>query len=227
MKIKYLGHSSFFISSQNSLRLITDPYSKIIKYPLPDIEADIIIQSHEHYDHNAISRINGAPQIVKGTQKHDTEYELKIPASGETIKFNGLITYHDDSAGKTKGTNTVFLWCLDKINFCFLGDLGHLPDDKLIKRLGKIDVLFVPVGGLTTLNSTDASILINQLSPLAVFPMHYNTPAIDHLRLANESLQNFLDKTDSKKVLDTDEIAFDAITLPVKTTVIALKPFEG
>lgn len=223
MEIKYLGHSCFFITSKDGLRIVTDPYSKVIKYNLPEIEADIIIQSHSHYDHNAVSRIMGAPKVVSGTQKHNVEYELNFPEINQTITFKGILSYHDVSAGKNKGTSTIFLWTLDNIRFCFLGDIGCLPDENIIRQIGKVDVLFIPVGGVSTINSSEASMLINRLTPLAVFPMHYNTPVIDNLKIADESLDDFLSKVNSKKIIDSSVFAFDAITLPINTTVFAFE----
>lgn len=221
MEIKYFGHSCFFITSKDGLRMITDPYSKIIKYDLPEIEADIVLQSHSHYDHNAVNRILGNPKIVSGTQNHNVEYELNFPKISQSINFKGIISYHDTTAGKTKGTNTILLWTIDNIRFCFMGDIGCLPDENLLRQIGKVDVLFVPTGGITTINSSEASILINQLSPLAVFPMHYNTPAIENLKIANENLEDFLNKVDFKELVKEGSVTFDAITLPIKTTVFA------
>lgn len=223
MEIKYFGHSCFFITSKDGLRMITDPYSKIIKYDLPEIEADIVLQSHFHYDHNAVNRILGNPKIVSGTQNHNVEYELNFPKISQSINFKGIISYHDITAGKTKGTNTIFLWTIDNIRFCFMGDIGCLPDENLLQQIGKVDVLFVPTGGISTINSSEASILINQISPLAVFPMHYNTLVIENLKIANENLEDFLNKVDFKELVKEGSVTFDAITLPIKTTVFAFK----
>jgi len=168
-----------------------------------------------------ILKLFGSPKIVSGAQNHSVEYELNFPEINQTIIFKGILSYHDASAGKNKGTNTIFLWALDNIRFCFMGDIGCLPDENTIRQIGKVDVLFIPVGGISTINSSEASMLINRLSPLAVFPMHYNTPVIDGLKIANESLDDFLSKVSSKKIIDSSVFTFDAITLPINTTVFA------
>ncbi|MFH1453658.1 MAG: MBL fold metallo-hydrolase [Armatimonadota bacterium] len=228
MKIKYFGHSCFFICSGSGLTIITDPYSKIVKYPLPeDIKADIVIQSHEHYDHNAANRIKGSPKIVKGSAGYSAESELNFPEFGRTLTFKSMPVHHDADRGRIKGINNIFTWILDGINFCFLGDLGYLLSDEEIRMLGKVDVLFIPVGGLSTLNSEDAKILTGKILPKAVFPMHYKTPVIENLNLAEEDLARFIGKIDYEKQLDREEVEFDKDSLPGETTVFTFKEHAG
>jgi len=57
MTIKFLGHASFLITSDEGVRIITDPYEPggydgALRYgPITD-EADIVTISHDHADHN-------------------------------------------------------------------------------------------------------------------------------------------------------------------------------
>ena len=111
MKIKWLGHSSFLITSNQGVRIITDPYrvSRDLKYNEIKELADIVTVSHEHLDHNNIAAIRGKPQVVRDT--------AKVEVKG--IKFTGIATYHDESKGREHGANTVFCFNVDGIRVCF------------------------------------------------------------------------------------------------------------
>ena len=70
MKIKWLGHASFLITSEQGVRIVLDPYKS--GGPIKSAEyrgaADIVTVSHEHGDHNYTALIEGNPQIIKGAK---------------------------------------------------------------------------------------------------------------------------------------------------------------
>ena len=78
---------------------------------------------------------------------------------------------------------------MNGINYCHLGDLGHILDDDLINRIGEVDILFIPVGGVTTINADQAKRIISVIKPRIVVPMHYR---ISGLGLVLDNLENFL-----------------------------------
>ena len=94
MKIQWLGHCSFLITSDSGTRIITDPYENQmgLKWDDLDEEADIVTVSHEHFDHNNVSAIRGNPAVVRETM------EVK------GIKFRLIPTHH----GSRMGNNRVF-----------------------------------------------------------------------------------------------------------------------
>ena len=70
MKVKWLGHASFLITSDDGIRIITDPYitGGDLSYAEITETADIVTVSHDHFDHNNISSVQGSPVVVsKGT----------------------------------------------------------------------------------------------------------------------------------------------------------------
>jgi L-ascorbate metabolism protein UlaG (beta-lactamase superfamily) len=85
MKIKWLGHAAFLITSDSGTRIITDPYhTNDMTYGRIEETADIVTVSHDHGDHNNVEAVRGKPQVVRKTSE----------AKG--IKFKGIPTYHDD-----------------------------------------------------------------------------------------------------------------------------------
>ncbi|MDP3955227.1 MAG: MBL fold metallo-hydrolase, partial [bacterium] len=115
MEITRLGHASFKIKTKNAI-LITDPFdSTAVGLPYPKVEADIVTISHEHKDHNDISKIDGDPFVINGAG----EYEVK------DVMIFGIPAYHDSHEGKERGKITIYTIETEGLRLCHLGDLGH------------------------------------------------------------------------------------------------------
>lgn len=166
MEIKWLGHSCFRIKTKNTV-IITDPYSPDYGYTLGKQTADIVTVSHQHADHNYTEGVGGEARVIKGPG----EYEIK-----DAIII-GVSSYHDDQKGELRGKNTVYVIEVDGVSLCHLGDVGHIPTDEQLDELGKVDILFLPVGGKYTVNAQMASQIVRKIEPKIVIPMHYKTEA--------------------------------------------------
>lgn len=224
MNVRYLGHSSFLINSSKGTSIILDPYGSAIPYNFPTISADIVLISHLHQDHNADWRVNGSPVVVTRTGEFQVEHEVPVSRTGEKMVFTGVPTFHDNMSGRRRGPNTAWIFHIEGVRYVFLGDLGHVLTDKQVKAIGgDTDILFLPVGGLSTIGPTEAALVANQLSPKIVFPMHYLTQTIEYNNLASESLESFLDKMEHVENAYSMSIDIDQIKLPSKTKVIILK----
>ncbi|WP_238915199.1 MBL fold metallo-hydrolase [Clostridium sp. YIM B02555] len=168
MKIKWFGQSCFMITSESGIKVLTDPYKKMLGYELPEMEADIVSTSHNHKDHNNIN-------VVKNSFIHINEpgdfYE-------HGIEIKGIQTFHDNTSGSKRGQNTVYNFNIDDINICHCGDLGHVLDANQIEEIGNVHILLLPIGGLATINAFDAVQVMKQLNPTIVIPMHYRTKAL-------------------------------------------------
>lgn len=172
MRIKWLGHAAFLITSEKGLRIITDPYSPAfggIRYKRIDEEADIVLVSHDHGDHNAVSDVRGKPVVVRGPGYHRIR----------DIEIKGIESFHDDAKGKSRGPNTIFCFAVDEIKICHLGDLGHLLSPDQVRDIGEVNVLLIPVGGFFTIGPTEATHVVEALRPNIVIPMHFKTPKCD------------------------------------------------
>ncbi len=178
MKIQWFGHSSFKITSENGTTLITDPYSDEIGLKFPDVSSDIITMSHSHFDHNATGAVFGSPVIMEeGIHNY----------KGITTKT--VKTSHDEFSGKHRGANNIFLITADGINLCHMGDLGEHFSAKICEQIKPVDVLFIPVGGVYTIDAAEALKYVKNISPRIVIPMHYKT---DKLQIQIDPVDSFL-----------------------------------
>lgn len=213
MKVRWLGHSSFLITSNEGVRIITDPYrtSWDLKYDEIKEPADIITVSHEHLDHNNVTTVGGKPQVAKGI----TRVEIK------GVKFIGVSTYHDESKGKDRGSNTVFCFEVDGVRVCHLGDLGHKLSNQEVAQVGKVDVLLIPVGGVYTINTDVATEVSNKLKPSIIIPMHYKN---ERCSFPISGVDDFLEGKRNIVKMDASEVEFEAEKFPAETQIIVLKP---
>jgi L-ascorbate metabolism protein UlaG (beta-lactamase superfamily) len=210
MKIKWLGHSCFLITTDKGVRIVTDPFDETVGYPLPTVEADIVLSSHDHFDHNHVEAIGGDFQLLNKTGSF---YVDDIP-------IRGIKTYHDDAMGEERGENIVYIMETDDLRICHLGDLGHLPDDDAINDMGPVDILFIPVGGTYTIDAETAVKVAAQLNPRLIIPMHYKTEAIG-FPIAGVDL--FLDKLGTGDRVGSSELSVTRQDLTEGTQVKVLE----
>ncbi len=164
--IKWHGHACFEIISSKGIRIVIDPHDgKSIGIKPPDAQADIVLITHEHFDHNAFS------VVAKPSAQVLSMFE------GETaindIKILGVRTYHDRERGRRRGQNTIYRVTVNGTIFLHLGDLGHELDEKYAKKLGQIDIAMIPIGGTFTIDYSGAWRTIEVIKPRVVIPMHY------------------------------------------------------
>ncbi|MDH7508035.1 MAG: MBL fold metallo-hydrolase [Methanomassiliicoccales archaeon] len=211
MKIKWHGHACFEI--KDTLTIITDPHDgKSLGIKPPHAKADIVLVSHDHFDHNAL-------RIVKG------DY-IAVREPGERsikdVKILGIVTAHDDVGGSKRGKNIVFAFELDGIRFCHCGDLGHRLSQDQIRALGSIDVLFLPVGGIPTIDIGSAREVVNDLAPKIVIPMHFRVAG---LALSIQPVDVFLSGIPEERILRVgNEIEFAKEDLPTETEYWIFSP---
>jgi L-ascorbate metabolism protein UlaG (beta-lactamase superfamily) len=196
MRIFWRGHSCFHIVAEDGPSILTDPFDEAVGYVLPQVEADIVTVSHNHHDHNNVAAVIGRPAVVRGPGRH----------SVLGVEFMGHVAYHDHAHGKLRGSNTIFCFQLDGIRFCHLGDLGHALSEREVSAIGPVDVLFIPVGGIYTIDAAGAHEVEKQLHPRIVLPMHYQTEA---LTFELDSVDNFIKDRDFEGPLESLQLQKD------------------
>ncbi len=155
MKIQYLGHACFKISSTDG-ELVIDPYkdgSVDGLQPLR-VDADKVICTHGHADHSGTECVTLS----------DTPCSMKIEE---------IASWHDDQQGALRGPNTMFVIESEGLRVAHIGDLGCMLDDEQKNKLQNLDVLMLPVGGYFTIDGKQAAAIAKELQPKCIIPMHY------------------------------------------------------
>ena len=206
--IEYHGQSLFIITTSKGKRIAFDPHAIPAYYPTGRIElkkADIICISHNHTDHirTEIFEKTKGLRILQGLKTASLKADWSvIDETIDDIKIKTVGTYHDTREGFERGKNAVFIVEVDGWRICHLGDLGHLLTPAQLKKIGPVDVLMIPVGGIYTLNGAEAKKVVKQIKPKEyIFPMHYGTKVFEDILPIDE----FLEDQDKREVAISDD----------------------
>ncbi len=183
MKIKWLGHSCFKIE-EDGYSLVLDPYKKsaMLRLDTMHAEANEVLTSHEHEDHNFVQAVD----IVKTDKK-------------SPFVIKRLATYHDEHKGKKRGSNYITIIQAGKLKVAHLGDLGCELTETEIKELKNLDALMLPIGGFFTIGPKEAKVICDKLEPKVIIPMHYKGKKAGPLMLSK--LKTFTNLFDKKELV--------------------------
>jgi L-ascorbate metabolism protein UlaG (beta-lactamase superfamily) len=179
--IRWYGQSAFLLSSERH-KVFIDPFGDMSalrergvewRYPpIEDVDADLLLLTHDHRDHNAADVIGGDPLVIRSAGTHESPI-------GDVV---GIASEHDPVAGTQRGSNVIFRFELDGLQVAHLGDLGQAalrPEQRV--PLGAVDVLFVPVGAGPTIPAAGAAQLVREVEPRLVVAMHFRTELVGFL----------------------------------------------
>jgi L-ascorbate metabolism protein UlaG (beta-lactamase superfamily) len=216
MKIKFYGHSAFMITTDTGVRIITDPYQSgsfggALSYGKITDEADIVLASHDHEDHNYTKDIKGKFTHITKTGVHNVK----------GLKIRAIPSHHDTSKGRERGDNLIFVVDADEITIVHAGDLGHTLEKEAIKEIGKVDILLIPVGGFYTIDAREAAKVMKDLEPAITIPMHFKT---DKCNFPISNVEEFVKDKKGVKRAKVSEIEIKKEFLPKEHEIIVLEP---
>jgi len=213
VKVKWLGHACFELVG-GGLTVVIDPHDgSSLGIPAPKSSADVVLITHGHFDHADGRGLVAKPgaAVIEGPGLHE--------AKG--LKVKGVSTYHDNAGGSRRGVNTAYVFELEGVRFCHVGDLGHVLTPSQVSEVGEVDVLFIPVGGTFTIDHSEATKVVELLRPRIVVPMHFKTPG---LRLPIADVEPFLRGKPRVERLATNEFEVRKEELPSETKIVVLSP---
>jgi L-ascorbate metabolism protein UlaG (beta-lactamase superfamily) len=167
MNIQYYGHSCFKITTkpagrgQQDVVIFLDPFDKSIGLRPPQGQADLVLVTHNHHDHNNVEAIKGDPAVIN----IPGEYSVK------GVNIIGLTSEHGPTNNPVP--NTIYILDTEDIKICHLGDLGKDLDEKQLEEIDGVDILMIPVGGNYTIDGKKAVDIVKKIEPAIIIPMHY------------------------------------------------------
>lgn len=165
MKLHWYGHASFLLTNDLGKTLLLDPFNEKVGYPIPEYAAELVLVSHGHYDHANVTAVKSEFSLIR----HVGEFSL----CGYRIKRSPC--FHDDQQGALRGQNIISVIEADGQRVCHMGDIGHELTPELVKEIGQIDFLLLPVGGGYTVDAETACRIAEVIAPKHIIPMHYKT----------------------------------------------------
>jgi L-ascorbate metabolism protein UlaG (beta-lactamase superfamily) len=219
MHVEWYGQSAFRLSTAE-ITVAIDPFGDLsalagrgmrFDYPAVEIsEAQLLLITHEHIDHNNVEAVGGEPDLVRSTAGR-----IDSPVGPVTA----IASEHDRVAGTERGPNSIFVFELDDLRVCHFGDFGQSTlREEQEQAIGTVDLLFVPVGGGPTSDAAEAAEIVARLAPRWVVPMHYRTERISFLDTADAFLELF---TNVERLAGA---SFETAELPVADSPVVVVP---
>jgi len=221
--LRWHGQSFFDLTTTKGTRIVFDPHA-IDVYGRQSVPADLVLISHFHNDHTQVGILSnpGKFKVLEGLKRAGNKVEWNLlDEKFRDVRVRTVGVYHDNAQGLEKGKNAVFIVEADGLRFVHLGDLGHLLTKEQVKETGPVDVLMIPVGGVYTINGSDAKEVVAEIKPKKyILPMHYGTKVFDDVLPPDEFLDD--QKKGNVKRKDTNQLEIDPDFKPSEPEIVLL-----
>lgn len=192
--------TAFKIEIQNGPTIITDPYDMD-----EEIHADIVTESHSHYDHTDVSR------ILQPYELFDNPGNFEVAG----VRITGVGGTHDKplmNPYSIANTNIIYVFDLGNIRLAQFGSQGEFPTNAMFDEIGQVDVLIVQVfNKANKMNISEISQVMQRLSAKIVIPAH-GDPSLNE-QLAEKLGADF--KKELSGILELSESDLDQLKTPV------------
>jgi L-ascorbate metabolism protein UlaG (beta-lactamase superfamily) len=186
VELKWLGHASFLIKNHKVIYI--DPFN--IKENSE--KADIILITHNHYDHCSVADIKNI--IKEGTKivltadsqskitRFETPIDIQIIEPNKElvfgdIKISAIPAYNIDKSFHPKEEGWVgYIIKMKDILIYHAGDTDLIPEMQRLtghKQPDKQFIALLPIGGRFTMNAEEAAEAAKLIKPALAIPMHY------------------------------------------------------
>jgi L-ascorbate metabolism protein UlaG (beta-lactamase superfamily) len=177
--IHWLGHDSFRIDG--ALIIYLDPW----KLPIDSPEADLILVSHDHFDHCStedVESVRGDDTLLAANPSSVPNLKLpvRIMHPGEILEHRGVTieaipAYNIGKTFHPKGADHLgFILTIDGERVYFAGDTDIIPEMTGLT----CDVALLPVSGTYVMNSEEAAEAVVVINTRVAIPMHYGAGVV-------------------------------------------------
>lgn len=179
--IEWLGHAGFLLKGQGR-NIFIDPY--VIPDDLdPGDDADIILLTHEHFDHcnpESIRQLRGSmtttliPENMSLKFRGDARRIIEGDVLEGSLAIKGVNievvpAYNLEKPNHPRGDGVGYIVELDGIRIYHAGDTDLIPEMKDINA----DVVLLPISEAYTMSEEEAAEAAVMIGPKVAIPMHY------------------------------------------------------
>lgn len=240
VKLAFFGSSAFRITAPSGLTIMIDPWRNLPTrkwdwyfHDFPMTAVDIGVSTHAHFDHDALDRLDASVLLdrIIGTyqfadvaisgvaDKHATD------PTYATYDFKQINSYFGGQKLDPPGNARSWDNCLvtvetGGVRFLHWGDNRHNPPEHVWSRLGRVDVLLMPVDDSQhVMGDPMVASVIERLAPKVVVPHHYYTWNVVQRQSTLLPVERWLDGRPRVRRLETSETSYDPASLPTETTI--------
>lgn len=232
IQIIYYGHSCFELNYENT-RILVDPFTpEGFDYEIPTGKFDYGFCSHDAKDHSHFDGIN----VDKIYYANGSTAEFKIKQGNNISHHKGIViinlrdkklsfwtvpSFHDEVQGQRNGVNGILCMNFTGIKIVHLGDIGHVLEEHQIQKIGDVDVLMVPVDSYYIIDIKKAKVIVDQLSPTIVLPIHYKTD-LSHNNAYADDIDKFTKMFENIKKLYSNILTINDKSLAVESHILLM-----
>jgi L-ascorbate metabolism protein UlaG (beta-lactamase superfamily) len=209
--LTFVGHATFLIETPQGVRIATD-YSDGTR---PPVTPDVATMNKAHSTHFTLRPDPAIPHVLKGWNPaggpahHDLAVrDVRVRNVSTNIRSYGGETEYDG--------NSIFVFETAQLCIAHLGHLHHSLSPEHLKKLGRIDVLLVPVDGGYTLDTFDIVEVLRQINAPLMVPMHFFGPSTLNRFIAQAKAHFPVEHS------NTASITLSRATLPTSPKILVL-----
>ncbi|MFP4497868.1 MAG: MBL fold metallo-hydrolase [Vulcanimicrobiota bacterium] len=214
IKIEYVGHSCFLITNSKNQSVLIDPFHSEPGQPQPLKQANVVLISHNHTDHNNLKMVMGASLIINGASYNKVN----------SFEIQGFLADHGHINNKWLGMVVCYKIQTDDLSILHLSDMAVVPDKAMVEAFGNVDILMIPCGGHFTLNASQATETVNLINPSVSIPMHYASAYTDRNKYPISTANEFIEQFHQVKHIRQREITITKDVLPPENSVWVMTP---
>jgi L-ascorbate metabolism protein UlaG (beta-lactamase superfamily) len=166
--LTFIGHSTFLIETPQGVRIATD-YNDYVRMPAVPRIATMNKAHSTHFSRVPDPRIE---HVLRGWNPAGgpARHDLTV---GDVRVRNVSTNIRDDGGNTELDGNSIFVFETTQLCIAHLGHLHHTLTPEHLKKLGRIDVLLVPVDGGYTMQTFDMMEVLKSINAPLMLPMHY------------------------------------------------------
>ncbi|HJN91906.1 MAG TPA: MBL fold metallo-hydrolase [Dehalococcoidia bacterium] len=214
--LEFYGHCAFRWTSTAGIRVLIDPFQNDLpranwfEAPFPAVDAELVVITHDHFDHNAWESLSPYATVLRGPGRFAVD----------DVVAEGVRDVHSRYQAPRLKRNTMFNLEIDGVRYCHIGDNRAEMPDAVVEALGRIDVLMVTVDDSCHLLSyPEVDQVIERLQPRIVIPMHYFHAGVTTVESGLEACEGWLATQPLVNRLAASQVSLTATELPAKREV--------
>ena len=171
VQITFVGHSTFRIETAGGVTVATD-YNGNAGGPTPDV----VTMNHAHSTHYTDSPDPAIKHILKGWSEDVAPARHDVMVGDLRIR-NVTTDIRSGSTTRITDGNSIFIFEAGGLCIGHLGHLHHELTPGHIGRIGRLDVVMVPVDGRMTMPHANMMAVLKEIKASLIIPMHVFGPA--------------------------------------------------
>ena len=214
VSIRFIGHSTFLITSPNGVTIATD-YNG---YAGQGVTPRVITMNRAHTSHYTDTPDPGIEYVLRGWNPEGGKAVHRLQVDDVLIRnvttdirgFGGA-----DGIREPDG-NSIFIFEVAQLCIGHVGHLHQVLDVEDLGAIGQLDVVMVPVDGSMTMSQSAMIETLKVVKARLILPMHYFGAA---------TLNRFLTGLDEEfdiEISNVPEVTVSVRTLPESPKVLVL-----